>query len=219
MNIFIDFDHTLYNTPELTKDMLHYLATYISESSNENYEEVFSSLKSKFKRGIIYDIYDLITHFSTIYNFDVNKAKFMVNKAIQNGKKHIFQDSIPFLKYLRKQGHKIFILSYNENEVYFQAIKIAESSLVKYVDAIIPTTISKGEMPLDFSSSIFIDDKPKDLISIYKKHPYGIFRIRRPNDTYSNVETGLPIIEVSTLTELEKEIEKILPRNTDAYTQ
>ena len=35
MNYFIDFDHTLYNTPLLTKDMLNALASYIPEDEEE----------------------------------------------------------------------------------------------------------------------------------------------------------------------------------------
>ena len=69
MNIFIDFDHTLYNTPLLTKDMLDALAIYISKVSNENFEPVLETLKNKFKRGNnnIYDIYELIKYFSKIF--------------------------------------------------------------------------------------------------------------------------------------------------------
>ena len=37
MNFFIDFDHTLYNTPLLTEDMLKALASYISKESNKDY--------------------------------------------------------------------------------------------------------------------------------------------------------------------------------------
>ena len=118
----------------------------------------------------------------------------------------MFEDSIPFLKSLKKDNHKIYILSYNENEVYFQAIKIAGSGLLPYVDGIFPTTSIKGDIPLDFSKCIFIDDKPKDLISIYNNKPYKIFRIRRKNDTYSEIETGLPIPEFSSLLELMKNI-------------
>ena len=107
---------------------------------------------------------------------------------------------------LKEQNHKIYILSYNENEVYFQTIKIAGSGILPYVDGIFSTTSLKGEIPLDFSKCIFIDDKPKDLISIYKNKPLKIFRIRRKNDTYSEIETNLPIPEVKSLDELQSNL-------------
>lgn len=208
MNIFIDFDHTLYNTPLLTKDMLDALAIYISKVSNENFEPVLETLKNKFKRGNnnIYDIYELIKYFSKIFNYDYKEATNIVNNVINNGTQYLFEDSIPFLKGLKKKNHKVYILSYNENEVYFQAVKIAGSGLLKYVDGVFPTTTLKGEIPLDFSKCIFIDDKPKDLISIYNNHPFKIFRIRRKNDTYSEIETNLPIPEFTNLEELQTNI-------------
>ena len=201
MNIFIDFDHTLYNTPLLTKDMLAALAIYISKVSNENFEPALETLKNN-----IYDIYELIKYFSKIFNYDYKEATNIVNNVINNGTQYLFEDSIPFLKGLKKKNHKVYILSYNENEVYFQAVKIAGSGLLKYVDGVFPTTTLKGEIPLDFSKCIFIDDKPKDLISIYNNHPFKIFRIRRKNDTYSEIETNLPIPEFTNLEELQTNI-------------
>ena len=81
MNIFIDFDHTLYNTPLLTVDMLNALASYISKNSFKNFNDILQELKDKFKRGKdnIYDIYKLVEHFSTIYNFLDASNSFMLS--------------------------------------------------------------------------------------------------------------------------------------------
>ena len=208
MNFFIDFDHTLYNTPLLTQDMLKALASYISASSGQDYNYIFEASKEKFKRGKnnIYDIYKLIEYYGKQYNYNTDEAIDIINKVIAQGKQYLFPDSIPFLQNLKKKNHKVYILSYNENEVYFQAIKIAGSGILPYVDGIFPTTSLKGEIPLDFSKCIFIDDKPKDLISIYKHQPFKIFRIRRKNDTYSEIETNLPIPEFASLDELQQNL-------------
>lgn len=210
MNYFIDFDHTLYNTPLLTRDMLSALSAYISKNCNQNYDEVLNIVSSKFKRGKnnIYDIYDLIAYFArTEFCYDETEATDIINKVISSGKKYLFEDSVPFLQYLKSQGHKSYILSYNETEVYFQTVKIAGSGVLKFVNGVISTTTLKGEMPLDFSKCIFIDDKPKDLISIYQHIPFKAFRIRRPNDTYSNIETNLPILEFESLEKLQKHLQ------------
>ncbi len=209
MNYIIDFDHTLYNTSELTKDMLTSLAKYISKVSQSNYDEILNTLSSKFSRSNngIYDIYDLIAYFSPKYKFDKNEAIQIINNILFNGEKYLFEDSIPFLQYLKKQGHKIYILSYNENKVYFQTVKIAGSGLLEYVDGVTTTVTLKGNMPLDFSNCIFIDDKPKDLISIYRQKPLGIYRIRRINDTYSKIDMDLKIPEFTNLTKLQKKLE------------
>lgn len=204
MNFFIDFDHTLYNTPLLTEDMLKALALYMSQTLAKDLDDIYKMLKNKFKRGTnnIYDIYKLIEYYAIQYNYNKSEATQIINTVIANGKQYLFSDSISFLESLKEQNHKIYILSYNENEVYFQAVKIAGSGLLTFVDGIFPTTSIKGDIPLDFSKCIFIDDKPKDLISIYKNKPLKIFRIRRKNDTYSEIETNLPIPEVKSLDEL-----------------
>ena len=211
MNYFIDFDHTLYNTPLLTEEMLSSLAKYICKTSGKNYDEILSTLTLKFKRGDnnIYDIYDLITYFSKIYHYDENIAQNIINNVIFNGKKFLYNDSITFLEYLKKQGNKINILSYNESKLYFQTVKIAGSGILAYADSLATTLTLKGDLPLDFSKCIFIDDKPKDLISINNKKPFKIYRIRRPNDTYSNENiNNNSIIEFSSLAELQLALDK-----------
>ena len=206
MNYFIDFDHTLYNTNLITETLLINLADFISKNSNKSYDNILDNLKSKFRRGQIYDIYELTAYFSKKYNFNESKAINIVNKTLINGKQYLFEDSIPFLKFLKSTGNKIYICSYNENKIYYQALKITGSGLLNYVDGIFPTTIKKAGLPIDFEHSIFIDDKPKDLIYIYNKKPFKIYRIRRPGDKYSGIETNLPIPEFSSLNELIKEI-------------
>lgn len=206
MNYFIDFDHTLYNTNLTTESLLTNLAKFISKNSTKNYNNILENLKTKFRRGQIYDIYDLVSYFSKKYNFNESEAVSVVNKTLINGQKYLFEDSIPFLKYLKSKGNKIYICSYNENKIYYQALKITGSGLLNYVDGIFPTIIQKAGLPVDFKHSIFIDDKPKDLLYIYNKKPFKIYRIRRPGDTYSSLETNLPIPEFSSLEELKKEI-------------
>ena len=56
MNFFIDFDHTLYNVGNLSKDMLDALAQYISKKTEKKQEEILERLKEKFNRNGIYDI-------------------------------------------------------------------------------------------------------------------------------------------------------------------
>ena len=209
MNYFVDFDHTLYNTNVFANDMLEKLAKYIATACTQSFEEILNNIKSMFKRDGIYDIYDLIKHLSkpSQYDFIEQEAVKVVNSVIFDGAKYLYDDSIPFLKYLKDSGNKIYILSYNESRVYFQTIKIAGSGVLGYVDALISTTSLKGEMPLDFKNSIFIDDKPKDLVSIFNKEPLNIYRIRRPNDKYSDKETNCPIQEFIGLEELQKKLE------------
>lgn len=211
MNYFIDFDHTLYNTPKFTQNMLRSLAMYITNiNKSVSFDEIYNLLYNQFKlsNGGIDNIYDLIKYLSDMPNikFDQKEAGQVLNMLILNSSSFLFDDAIDFLEYLKNNGHKIYIFSYNQNEVYFQTLKISGSGILKYVNGLIPTKTLKGDVPLDFSKGIFIDDNPKDLTSIYKNHPLKIYRIRRKNDTYSAEETNLPIPEFSTLADLKKYI-------------
>ena len=208
MNYFIDFDHTLYNTRLLINRMLLELAKYIAEQNNIDFQNVFNDLQSTFNHGKngINDIYKLIEELShsSNYNFDKKKANTIIDNVLLYGNNFLYEDSISFLKYLKSHGNMIYILSYNENDLYFQSIKIAGSGILEFVDGVIPTTVLKGNMPLDFENSVFIDDKPEDLISIYNQKPKKIYRIRRIDETYSNKETNLSILEYTSLSHLEK---------------
>ena len=64
-------------------------------------------------------------------------------------------------------------------------------------------------MPFDFSKCIFIDDKPKDIISIYNKKPLGIYRIKHLGQKYSSEKLDLPITEVNNLEEILDKLEKL----------
>lgn len=213
MNFLIDFDHTLYKTELLIKDILSALAKFIEKSSSQNYDEVLQKLKDKFSRGEdkIYDTYELIEYFGAPnrYNYDKKEAINIVNEVIFNGSKYLFEDTIPFLRYLKENKHKVYILTYSESGLGYQAIKLAGSEILGYVDGIFIVSTMKGEIPFDFSNCVFVDDKPKDLKSIYSKHPLRVFRVRRPNEKYSNEELDLPIEEVTKLTEINKKIENI----------
>ena len=42
---------------------------------------------------------------------------------------------------------------------------------------------------------VSIDDKAKDIEGLYLKNPIDIIRIRRPGDTYSNLDVKIPYIK------------------------
>ena len=213
MNYFIDFDHTLYNTKLLVEKMLDALCDFLSIHSIKTKNDIAIALKEKFKRGNdgIYDIYKLIEFFNndSNYSFEIKEANQIINNVILNGSIFLYKDALPFLQYLKSLNNKIYILSYNENNLYYQTLKILGSEIIPFINGIIPTSTLKGDMPLDFSNSVFIDDKPKDLISIYNKKPYQIYRIKRENDTYSNQTLNIPIQEFDSLISLQNYLNDI----------
>lgn len=190
MNYYIDFDHTLYNTPKLTKDMLNTISNFIAKKFNLDVSSILSECKIMFNRDKIYNIYDLVEYFAKKYNFEANTLILELNSVIYDSKHNVFEDSISFLEKLKEQKHNIYLLSYCEFGLEFQTAKILGSGLIRYFDSIIITGKPKWELDLDFTQGIFIDDKPEDLINLFNKTPKDIIRIRRPGDTYSkeNIE-------------------------------
>lgn len=209
MNYFIDFDHTLYNTDTLVMDILKELAKYIANSNNQNFEDTFNDIKTSFKNEKFCDFYNFIDYLNKYskYTFEKTKATSVVNSIMMDCSKYLFEDSIPFIKYLKETGNKVYLLSYNDTRLYYQALKVAGSGILEFVDGLITTSTIKGDMPLNFKNGVFIDDKPRDLISIFNKKPINIYRIRRPSEKYSNQETNCSIEEFSCLEELKKKLE------------
>lgn len=220
MNFYIDFDHTLYNTNELILDLINACANYILENGdfelfpvnfkkyyptlepikiNKNFDTITQVLKDNFKRPeetylkIDYNIFSLASTFCNLFNCNYNEMKSIINNLINNGEKYLYSDSMPFLEYLKKHGHMIYILSHERYDLQFQNQKIQGSKIFfpKFIDAMILCKISKSilndtalkdtenvyfsttsktkSVPchVDYKNGIFIDDRPKDLEGIF----------------------------------------------------
>lgn len=203
MNYYIDFDHTLYNPKSLTYDMLSKIASQISKEKNLNFENIFEECKSMFNRKNIYNIYKLCDYFAQKYSVNSALLKEEVNTAIQNGEKNVFEDSIPFLKNLKENNHKIYLLSYYEYGLEYQTAKILGSKLTNYFDGLFITGTLKYNLDIDYTNGIFIDDKPDDLLGLYSKNPIEVIRIRRKKEKYSDKElNNLHIKDYELLTDI-----------------
>lgn len=220
MKYYIDFDHTLYNTNALIEDMLTTLSNFLYKNGNfENYANKFrtkypdislisvlkdktsimSFLKNNFKRPsqtilkIPYNIFSLADVCSELFSCNNTEIKKEITSILENGEKYLYEDSISFLKNLKKEPQNlVYILSHNGNDVDFQNQKIRGCKLLdsSLLDATITTTeskaslqtedfldakkvsvtkISKEDSPtcIDYEHGIFIDDRPKDLENLY----------------------------------------------------
>lgn len=220
MKYYIDFDHTLYNTNALIEDMLTTLSNFLYKNGNfENYANKFrtkyldislisvlkdktsimSFLKNNFKRPsqtilkIPYNIFSLADVCSELFSCNNTEIKKEITAILENGEKYLYEDSISFLRNLKKEPQNlVYILSHNGNDVDFQNQKIRGCKLLdsSLLDATITTTeskaslqtedfldakkvsvtkISKEDSPtcIDYEHGIFIDDRPKDLENLY----------------------------------------------------
>ena len=196
MKYYIDFDNTLFETPKLTKAMLKLLTNAILEKhENKNFEETFVECKSLFNREHFYNIFELIEHFSHIYELDEKNVVKNMKVLISDTKEFLYPDTIPFLERLKAEGHELYILSYCKESLTYLTAKISGSGIADYFNAIYATSTPKYELGLNYEEGIFIDDNPSDLKGLYGKNPRKIIRIARNGNKYSLIDLDIPEIK------------------------
>ena len=195
MNYYIDFDNTLYNTPLLINKMLSSIVTSIQEKISMNSDDLYQECKSMFNREHIYNIYELAKYFSDKYSLDESIIISNLNNIILDGSDFVFEDTIPFLKKLKDNGHKLYMLTYCKDSLEYQSIKVAGSKLADFFDALYITSVPKYTLDIDYTNGIFIDDNPDDLLGLYSKNPKQVIRLRRQGNKYSVKDINNPDIK------------------------
>lgn len=176
MNIYIDFDGTIYNTSKLNQKFINIFkeynipSTYINKLVNnmKNYNQVANKLIKEFNLNK-----DILSKIDNIYSNDL-----------------IYQDVIPFLeKYYQK--HNLILLTYN-NDKNYQLNKINSSKINKYFKEIIITNKNKSKLNnIDYLNGIFIDNNPIELERFYKANASHLIRIKHQNDKYSELKLNI----------------------------
>lgn len=188
MNYYLDFDNTLYETAKLTALMLEAIANTISESTGEDACTLKKEAVENFN-STIDNIFSFAENISKKHGVDSQKVLDKVNEVIDNGNIIVFEDAVRFLKRLKENGHKAFILTYvaKGNEEY-QMKKLLGSGLMQYFDGIIITAEYKFLLDLKYENGIFIDDDPRDLNGLFEKNAIQVIRIRKPNNKRSKID-------------------------------
>lgn len=188
MNYYLDFDNTLYETAKLTALMLEAIANTISESTGEDACTLKKEAVENFN-STIDNIFSFAENMSKKHGVDSQKVLDKVNEVIDNGNIIVFEDAVRFLKRLKENGHKAFILTYvaKGNEEY-QMRKLLGSGLMQYFDGIIITAEYKFLLDLKYENGIFIDDDPRDLNGLFEKNAIQVIRIRKPNNKRSKID-------------------------------
>ena len=195
MNYYIDFDNTLYETAKLTSLMIAAIGNKIGELAGLEKQPIIQDAKDNFNSTLD----NIFTHAEKMgkkYNVDPVSVVNAVKKVIDNGKEIVFEDAIRFLKRLKENGHRIFILTYipQTNQEY-QLKKLMGSGITSYFDGIIITAQYKFLLDLDYTNGIFIDDDPRDLNGLFEKNPFKVIRIRKENNKRSKIDIDNKEIE------------------------
>jgi len=187
MKYYIDFDSTLYNTSGLVDAMLKALAEAINKQNKSlNTNDMYLEEKNMLKSKKLYNINEPCEYFADKYNLVVTPLINEVEKVVNNSESFVYPDTIEFLQKLKKDNHTINLITYTAKQgIEYQVQKIQGSGLIKYFDNIIVTSTPKWDLDLDYTTGIFIDDNPDNLVGLYSKNPQNLIRIKREGNKYS----------------------------------
>ena len=189
MNVYIDFDRTLFDTGAFFKDLENIL-----ELNGVPFNEFLKYAKEDEENG--FNIFTILNVMKK--DIKINSGIFeKINELFKNSETYIYDDAYDFIAKLKERGYKVFILTKGNNE--YQLLKIQNTNLLNFVDGVLVTLKAKGELELDYQESIFIDDNPKELESIVKKNPKRIIRMKRDNAKYNDILSSEKIEEVNSL--------------------
>ena len=176
MNIYIDFDGTIFNNTKLNQDFINIFKEY--NISTKHIEKLIKEIKN----------YNLVAK-QLIKEFNLNNN---ILTKIDNiySDDFIYKDSIPFLKKYHNK-YNLILLTYATDKKY-QLNKINSSNINKYFKEIIITTKNKSKLDnIDYNNGIFIDNNPNELKRFYNSNATKLIRIKRSNDKYSKLNLNI----------------------------
>ena len=177
MNIYIDFDRTLFDCDCFLVDLYNIIQKY------EIPKNVFKKCQNQCKK-MGFNPYIILNEVSKSYAFNTSIYK-EIDELLSKTNDYLYSDSISFLKYLKKNNYCVIILTKGNDE--YQMRKITNANISNYYDNIIVTMSHKGCLDIDYKNSVFIDDNPIEIKSILRKKPKKIIRIKQNGSKYYNV--------------------------------
>ncbi len=188
MNIYVDFDNTVYDTKRLINSMIEGVAEGISENKNIPLDEVLEKIKNEYNpsKDSIYAYCEVLSEF---YDMDKEILYKKVDFELDHGKERVYPDTWQFFNMLKDKGHTIILLTFipKQNQI-FQMKKLIGSGLAKYYNIIIMTANQKYEIDIDYHNGIFFDDEPITVQKLYENNPLKVYRLRRNNAKYSHID-------------------------------
>ena len=192
MKIYVDFDRTLFDCDRFLGDIYALMNKYnitkemFVECQNQCIEKGFNP----------YLILDLVKE---KYNFD-NKLYQDLDLFMEDTSNYLYSDASTFLNYLKLLKYEVIILS--KGNIDYQKKKIMNSHIDLLYSDLIITRNHKGDLGLDYINSIFIDDNPKEILSIMNQKPKKIIRLQRDDSLYANIPMEVDILSYKTLQEI-----------------
>ncbi len=174
--IIFDFDYTLFDAGKFKIDLANSLKNF--NISQKQFLETYKKLRDNHQKE-----YKPLEHIKILSNItgkkesEIKKAYF---KVIENCKKYLYSDSLPFLKKLQATGYKLILLTFGNIE--FQKLKVGYSGTCEYFDEMYFTDKNKAHLKdkiPDNKNTIFINDNPHEieaLMKIYKNAEFILIK-------------------------------------------
>ena len=188
MNIYIDFDGTLFDTSRFYNDFIKLCNKY-----NIDVEEI-DDIRSHMEELFSLDNFALII--KDKYHLD---SGFIDEVNSLYDSKYLYDDSTAFLENIYKNNN-LYILSYREKN--YQKKKINCCKLNKYFKDIIITD-DKGSLDIDYRNGLFIDNNPREIEALSKAGASNIIRIKRKGDSYYDAFCDVKVKEYFALSDID----------------
>ena len=198
MNYYLDFDYTLFDAHAFRKELYKIF-------DKNGFDKTYLPLtpETKMNAQKLLNIKEIFKSLSKERNIPIENFLVPLKELYARCDEFVYGDTIEFLKYLKSNNHKIYILTWGEKE--YQKEKLTASKLDKYIDDVIYTEKLKYTLDIDYANGIFIDDSIRDLKGLYKQNAKRVFRIKRPYGKNSNKKLDIKeILEFNSLKELQE---------------
>lgn len=179
MKIILDFDDTILNTGDWTKELVEIFKKrgFSEEEYDINYE------KSKEKKGD-FDAGLMIKLFAKLKKIDGRKIKEEIESVIKGSRDFVYEDFFDFAKNFNKRD--LFLVSVGLEVI--QRAKIKNAGVAPFFGKIsIPLRYKSGEVELisekyPSEKIFFIDDKAKQIDEVKKRLPQVVaIKMERPS--------------------------------------
>ena len=185
--VYIDFDSTLYDTGAIKNVMNDIIADAVCENTkNCDKNIVLQEIKEAKSQGVK-SVSGLCDYFENKYGLKKDCIWSSFEDFLSKGENLLYDDSIEFLQKLSQKGYEVNILTYTSKEDFdYQMLKLKGSKISRFVDNVFICSKAKGELALDYENAYFIDDNPKELVSLFKAgvNPDRLLRIKRVGTGY-----------------------------------
>jgi len=208
MKIIFDFDHTLFDTRRLGRELKKsFRKLGISEKL---FDDTFR--RTEGTRGYYYPQRQFKLIHQQRNEISIPKIKERFEEAINKSPAFLYKDALSFLKKWQEKAD-LFLLSFGETK--FQTEKIKQSGIKKFFKEVIVTQDIDKKKPFkkNFQGNkkiIFIEDNPMALFEVKKSLPEVItVRINRGEEKYFKEKNNKNIdFSIKNLKELEEILKK-----------